>query len=51
MLFDPVRLIDGIDLSYDPLPLAGSAVYAISYDLRNKRLLISNKKHGIRRCR
>jgi catalase len=36
LLFDPVRLVDGIELSDDPLPLARSAVYAISYGLRNK---------------
>ena len=36
LIFDPVRLTDGIELSDDPLPLARSAVYAISYDRRNR---------------
>jgi catalase len=35
LLFDPARLVDGIELSEDPLPLARSAVYAIAYRRRN----------------
>jgi catalase len=35
LLFDPARLVDGIELSEDPLPLARSAVYAIAYQRRN----------------
>ena len=35
LLFDPARLVDGIDLSDDPLPLARSAMYAIAYRRRN----------------
>jgi len=30
LLFDPIRLVDGIELSGDPLLMAGLAVYAIS---------------------
>jgi catalase len=33
--FDPARLVDGIDLSDDLLPLARSAMYAIAYRRRN----------------
>jgi len=36
LLFDPARLVDGIGLSEDPLPLARSAVYAIAYRRRNE---------------
>jgi catalase len=35
LVFDPTRLVDGIELSDDPLPLARSAIYAISYRRRN----------------
>jgi len=35
LIFDPVRLADGIELSNDPLPPARSAVYSISYSRRN----------------
>ena len=35
MIFDPPRLVGGIELSGDPLPAARSAVYAISYRCRN----------------
>ena len=36
LLFDPMRLVDGIELSDDPLVMARSAVYAISYERRQK---------------
>ena len=35
LIFDPARLVDGIELSSDPLLLARSAVYAISYRRRH----------------
>ena len=35
LIFDPVRLVDGIELSNDPLPSARSAIYSISYKRRN----------------
>ena len=35
LIFDPIRLVDGIELSEDPLPLVRSRVYAISYARRN----------------
>jgi len=35
LIFDPARLVDGIELSDDPLPAVRSAVYAISYRRRN----------------
>ena len=35
LLFDPARLVDGIELSGDPLLLARPAVYAVSYRRRN----------------
>jgi len=35
LIFDPVHLADGIELSTDPLPAARSAVYSISYARRN----------------
>ncbi len=38
LLFDPTRLVDGIGLSEDPLPLARSAVYAIAYRRRNEAM-------------
>ena len=37
LLFDPMRLVDGIELSDDPLVMARSAVYAISYERRKKK--------------
>jgi catalase len=36
MVFDPTNLTDGIDLSADPILLARSAAYSISYDQRSK---------------
>jgi len=36
LLFDPMRLVDGIELSDDPLLMARSAVYAISYERRKQ---------------
>jgi catalase len=36
LVFDPTNLTDGIDLSADPLLLARSAAYSISYDHRSK---------------
>jgi catalase len=35
LVFDPARLVDGIELSDDPLPAVRSAVYAISYRRRH----------------
>jgi catalase len=35
LIFDPVHLADGIALSSDPLPLARSAIYSVSYKRRN----------------
>ena len=35
LIFDPVRVTDGIELSNDPLPPARSAIYSISYARRN----------------
>lgn len=35
LIFDPLNLTDGIELSNDPLPSARSAVYSISYSRRN----------------
>jgi catalase len=35
LIFDPARLVDGIELSDDPLPPVRSAVYAIAYRRRN----------------
>jgi catalase len=40
LLFDPARLVDGIELSEDPLPLARSAVYAIAYRRRNTEIQV-----------
>lgn len=37
MVFDPTNLTDGIDLSRDPILLARSAAYSISYEQRSKR--------------
>ena len=31
LIFDPTRLVDGIELSDDPLPLVMSAIYSIAY--------------------
>jgi catalase len=36
LIFDPANLTDGIDLSADPVLLARSAAYFISYDRRSK---------------
>ena len=36
LIFDPTNRTDGIDLSADPILLARSAAYAISYDRRRK---------------
>ena len=36
LIFDPTNRTDGIDLSDDPILLARSAAYAISYDRRSK---------------
>jgi len=36
MVFDPTNVTDGIDLSADPILLARSAAYSISYDRRSK---------------
>ena len=36
LVFDPTNVTDGIDLSDDPMPLARSAAYSISYDHRSK---------------
>jgi catalase len=35
LIFDPIHLADGIELSADPLPAARSAIYGISYARRN----------------
>jgi catalase len=37
LVFDPTNVTDGIDLSADPILLARSAAYSISYDRRSKR--------------
>lgn len=37
LIFDPANLIDGIELSDDPLPAARSAVYRIAYGRRNAK--------------
>lgn len=36
LIFDPIKLTDGIDLSDDPILLARSAAYSISYEQRTK---------------
>src|SRR5437660_1394987 len=36
LIFDPTNTTEGIDLSADPILLARSAAYAISYDRRSK---------------
>ncbi len=36
LIFDPTNRTDGIDLSADPILLARSAAYALSYDRRSK---------------
>jgi catalase len=36
LVFDPANLTDGIDLSADPILLARSSAYSISYDRRSK---------------
>lgn len=35
-IFDPMRLVGGIELSDDPLLMARSAVYALSYERRQQ---------------
>jgi catalase len=40
LLFDPTRLVDGVELSEDPLPLARSAVYAIAYRRRTEEIRV-----------
>jgi len=35
LIFDPVHVIDGIELSDDPLILARSGIYSVSYSRRN----------------
>jgi catalase len=37
LVFDPTNVTEGIDLSADPILLARSAAYSISYDRRSKR--------------
>jgi catalase len=37
MIFDPANLIDGIEMSDDPLPAARSAIYSIAYARRNAK--------------
>ena len=36
LVFDPTNVTDGIGLSADPIPLARSTAYSISYDHRSK---------------
>ena len=36
LVFDPANRTDGIDLSADPILLARSAAYSVSYDRRSK---------------
>src|SRR5271156_3591131 len=36
LVFDPTNVTDGIELSADPIPLARSAAYSISYNQRSK---------------
>jgi catalase len=36
LVFDPTNLTDGIDVSEDPILLARSSAYSISYDHRSK---------------
>ncbi len=36
LVFDPSNRTDGIDLSADPILLARSAAYSISYDYRSR---------------
>jgi catalase len=35
LIFDAIRLVDGIELSEDPLPRLRSRVYTVSYARRN----------------
>jgi catalase len=35
LIFDPIRLVDGIELGDDPLPTARSGIYSVSYSRRN----------------
>jgi catalase len=36
LIFDPIRLVDGIELSDDPLPTIRSRVYSVSYGRRHQ---------------
>jgi len=36
LIFDPTKLMEGIDLSEDPIPAARSAAYSVSYERRTK---------------
>jgi catalase len=38
LIFDPTKLTDGIDLTDDPIPLARSAAYSVSYERRTKEM-------------
>jgi catalase len=46
LLFDPARLVDGIELSEDPLPLARSAVYVTAYRRRNAQTATSPRTNN-----
>ena len=35
LIFDPTNLVDGIEVSEDPLPLIRSKAYSVSYARRN----------------
>ena len=48
LLFDPARLVDGIEVSEDPLPLARSAVYAVAYRRRNDEIQVEVR--GVHLC-
>jgi catalase len=38
LIFDPTKLTDGIELSDDPIPMARSAAYSVSYERRTKQM-------------
>jgi catalase len=38
LIFDPTKLTDGIELSDDPIPMARSAAYSVSYERRTKEM-------------
>jgi len=38
LIFDPIKVTEGIDLSDDPLPAVRSAAYSISYERRTKEM-------------